>query len=457
MSEDRGKILSFHQSGEQLRRKAKAAVLSGDIPRALKLYRTAIEQNPDDQQLGLAYASLLYQNSCWRASLRESCRLLCRFPAEEKYYGLIYRNLLALGEDRSACTAYERYMLHLYHHPEDGLSLNEEMPPIPEKPPKSRYYRLLARIRKSLDHQDYDKANELLMHANRDTFPDEDPVRDVLEIEVMLKIGLEQDAYSRICRMMDEGRLDAHQAIGLIGPTVNEFGGELTARLLLYATAVAQSPKELYAMVRACIISQQTNLAISAIESILHEEPYRVDALYNLAMAYIHAGNLRTAAHYIGICYQVDPADADVDVLYRILMDSLRLKKDAKEIQQLPIPLFGNQVTMSGIISRRHYAELLRNPDEAARELVKWSEVNRLMNTLPRIAPLHEELAACSEKMEPHDRNTFLRIMLLTASPSRELAEKLDSLIRNSGDFYDIPVNEGGRLKIRSLRDLYNR
>ena len=58
MSDNRrnGKILSFRQSGEQLRKKAEGAFRSGDVLKALKLYRSALEQDPDDQQTGLRYA-----------------------------------------------------------------------------------------------------------------------------------------------------------------------------------------------------------------------------------------------------------------------------------------------------------------------------------------------------------------------------------------------------------------
>ena len=75
-----GKVLSFHRSGEELRSKASWAEKDDDVLHALQLYRTALEQDQDDLLTGIAYARLLWENGCWRSSLRECWRLLGRYP-----------------------------------------------------------------------------------------------------------------------------------------------------------------------------------------------------------------------------------------------------------------------------------------------------------------------------------------------------------------------------------------
>ena len=459
MSDNRrnGKILSFRQSGEQLRKKAEGAFRSGDVLRALKLYRSALEQDPDDQQTGLRYAVLLYENSCWRSSLKESYRLLSRFPEEEKYYGLIYRNLLALGEERSACVAYERYMMHLYKNPQDGLNLNEEDPPVPPRPPRARYHRLLRRIHRLMEKGDVDRANHLLVHAGRDPFPKDDPVRDLLEIQLMNMTGLQDEAYAITEGMMEAGRLNASQALALIPAMHPIWGPEFTARLLLYAAAVAQTPVEVYDTVRECLQHHQPSMAVSMLKTLLHEEPMRMDVLYDLAVASIQAGDLRTALESVTTCCQLDSCDADAHMLYGLVTDAVRDENEAEAIQKLSIPLYGAAVSISGLIDRQLYEKAVSSPEELAGELVSWSRQSRLMDNLSQMGSLHGDFSRCAAHMPLEERRAFLRIMLLTANPAPAEAAAIETLIRDSGDLADLPVCKAGLLTIRTLEDPYNR
>lgn len=455
--QENGRILSFHQSGEQLRQRAEAALRSGDVLRALKLYRNALEQDPDDQQSGMAYAVLLYENSCWRSSLRESYRLLSRFPEEEKYYGLIYRNLLALGEERSACVAYERYMMHLYKNPGDGLNLNEEDPPIPPKPAKARYHRLLVRIHRLMEKGELDKANHLLVHANRSIFPADDPVRELLEIELMNKTGFQDEAYALTEGLIDMGRLNASQALALIPSMHPIWGAEFTGRLLLYAAAVAQTPVEVYDTVQECLKHEQPKLAISTLKTLLHEEPLRMDVLYDLCVASIKIGDFQTAYDSISTCIQLDSCDADVHVLFSFLTDALRNETELKALTMLRVPPYGAAVTISGVISCRVYADLEQNLEETAQELVRWYQQCRLMDNLYQMAHLRSLFIRCAAHMPLRERKAFLRIMLLVGNPTAAEAEAIENLLRDSGDLADLPVNRAGLLTIRTLEDTYDR
>lgn len=449
-----GKVLSFHRSGDELRSKASFAERDDDVLHALQLYRTALEQDQDDLLTGIAYARLLWENGCWRSSLRECWRLLGRYPEEEKLYGLIYRNLLALGEDRSACAAYERYMLHLYHNPDQGLNLNEVEPPIPEKPPRARYHRLLGRIHRLMEKGDIDRANRLLCHAERSIFPADDPVRELLEIQLMVMTGLTEEAVQMAEGLLDRGRLNASQALALIPLLQPLADHDFIAGLLLYATSVAQTPQEVYDTVRECLRCRQPRLAHDTLYTAMdeREQPLRLDCQYDLAVAALYAGELDTARKYLRICYQTDPMDSNVDYLYRLLDEVHRMQLAPEDYPRLPVTLYGAEKPACIGLLREKYEELLRDADKAEEHLHLWSEMNLLMDCIAWLPELHEKLFTFSGRMVPRDRSAFLRMLLLCANPSKDLTRRILDRLRAGGNKGDVAYIRSGVLVIEPLQ-----
>ena len=446
-----GRILSFNQSGEELRSKAAQAARAGDILRALKWYRTAIEQDPDDAVAGMEYAVLLLRCGCWRSSLRESCRLLSRFPGEEKYYGLVYRNLLALEENRSACAAYERYMLHLYHHPDDGLNLNEQDPPVPPPPTRNRFHRLLKRIHRQLEKGDVNRASYLLAHANRSIFPAKDPVRDLLEIQLMTMTGLQQEAVDMVDGMVQAGELNASQALALIPLMHPLTDAAFTTRLLIYAVTGAETPVEVFDTVQECLRCRQPKLAISLLETLLQQQPNRLDCLYDLAAIAIRNGDVDTALDYARICYRTDPVDADVSFFYRLLVDAQHMNLDLELLKKLPVALSGSAVTPASALCRPRYQQLLEDPAEAAEELVQWSEQCRLMDLSAQMPDLHLRLIDCAAHMPAKERCAFLRMLLLCGNPHPLVVKAVRESLKECGSTEDVAYIRRGVLTVEPL------
>lgn len=446
-----GRILSFSQSGDALRSRAKAAARTGDAVRAIKWYRAAIEQHPEDALSGVDYAVLLRQCGCWRSSLRESYRLISRFPGEEKYYGLVYRNLLALGEERSACAAYERYMLHLYHNPEGGLNLNEEEPPVPTPPTRNRFHRLLKRIHRLLEKGDVDRASYLLAHANRSIFPAHDPVRDLLEIQLMTMTGLQQEAVDMVDGMLQAGELNASQALALIPLMQPLTDANFVTRLLVCAVLSAETPAEVYDTVGECLHCHQPRLAVSLLESILHMQPNRMDCLFDRAVIALRAGDAETALDYARICYRLDPVDSSVDFLFRLLLDAGRLKLDAEAIKKLPVALYGSAVNVAGALARPRYMRLLEDPAAAAEELMVWAEQSRLMDLAAQLPDLHMGLVGCAAHMPPEERCAFLRMLLLCGDPAPVVVDIIFETLKQCGCTGNVAYIRRGVLTVEPL------
>ncbi|MBE5793562.1 MAG: hypothetical protein E7323_02640 [Clostridiales bacterium] len=448
--------IDFSKPDSRWLKKAHTARVNGDVEKAVQLYRTAVEQNPDDFDTGLCYALYLWEIDCWRSSLRECYRLLCLFPEEEKLYGLIYRNLLALGLEDDARFAYEHYMAYLYQNPEGGLNLNEENPPMPDKPPKRRFKHLLLRVTRLMERGEYDRANHLLVHATHPSFPKYSVLRDLLEVQLMAKTGLEEEAAQIVHGMVDEGLLNASQALALL-PLMSQLDGpEYAGKLLLYACSVAMDPNELRDVTGACLGLGQSGLAVSILQNLAQEYAYRIDLLYQLAVAYLHNGDVKAAWQLVQKCYQLDPCDAAVNYFYRLMTDSVQSGATAEEILKMPLTLYGSANNVGRLVTQLHIHELFtqNSPEEAVEQLMSYPEQARALDGL---CMANEEdlnsLRNGSYALPPDQRNTLLRLVLLFGDLKEEMATKfLEDLaaIRVTGQ---VTILRRGRLSAETVED----
>jgi len=419
--------VDFNKPDSRWLKKARIARDAGQVEKAVQLFRTAVEQNPGDWETGLSYALYLWEIDCWRSSLRECYRLLCQFPKEEKLYGLIYRNLLCLGLEDDACFAYEHYMAYLYHNPEGGLNLNEENPPMPVKPPKRRFKRLLLRAARLLDKGDFDRANHLLMHASHPTFPQQSVLRNLLEVQLMAKTGMEEEAMETVHMMVDGGELNASQALALL-PLMSQLeGAEYAGQLLLYAASVARDPSEVRDISGACLGLGQAGLAVSILENLAQDNEYRIDLLYQLAVASLNNGDVKSAWQLIQKCYQLDPCDAAVDYFYRLMTDSVASGATAEDILKMPLTLYGSANNVGRMVVQLHIHELLtqHTPEEAVELLMSYPEQARALDGLCMTSEedLHLLLNA-AYTLPPEERETLLRLVLLFGDLDEKMATR---------------------------------
>ena len=450
--------VDFQKPDSRWLRKAHIARDAGQVEKAVQLFRTAVEQNPADLEAGLSFALYLWEIECWRYSLRECYRLLCQFPQEEKLYGLMYRNLLALGLEEDACFAYEHYMAYLYHNPEGGLNLNEENPPMPEKPAKRRFKHLLLRAARLLERGEYDRANHLLVHATHPTFPQHSVLRDLLEVQLMAKTGLEEHAMDTVHLMVENDELNASQALALM-PLMSQLeGAEYAGKLLLYAASVAQDPSEVRDVTGACLGLGQAGLAVSILENLAEEHPYRIDLLYQLAVAYLHSGEVKPAWQLIQKCYQLDPCDAAVDYFYRLMTDSVSSGATAQEILKMPLTLYGSANNVGRMVTQLHIHELLtqNTPEEAAQLLMNYPEQARALDGLCMTGDDDLLLLLnAAYQLPPDERETLLRLVLLFGDLNEEMAAKALcdlAAIKVTGQ---VPLLRKGRLTAETVEDYF--
>lgn len=441
--------IDFTKPDDRFLEKARAARDAEDLPRALQLYRTVVEKAPDLWEAGLEYAVLLWQCSCWRSSLRECYRLLGWHPRQEKLYGLIYRNLLALDMDDNARYAYERYMMHLYKNPEDGLNLGEEHPPIPEKPARKRYARLLARATRQMEKGNSDKANRLLMHANTGAFPKHDTLRTILEVHLMDQMGMEEEAAAIVDDMVQSRELDAAQALALVTLMQRLRGAAYAGNLLIYAAETAQGTTDVYDTARYCLMQQQPRLADSMLSDILSDTPYRLDALYDHALIKLHLNDINAAAKLINLCWQLDPGDGDVDYLYRLITEARQEKLSARDLLRLPLPLYGSPASLGRALALMNYRQMVEVflPKQVLGEVMGYMPQCRLLDCLQVMDPkLMQRYVRISKKQEPAGEEAILRMFLLFADPKEEILEMITARLSALGVEGEVAAVRDGKL-----------
>lgn len=449
--------IDFRKPDERWLKKAHTARENGDVERAVQLYRKAVEQNPADWETGLCYARYLWELSCWHASNRECLRLLAMEPDNHKVYGLMYRNYLCMDDQPNARFAYEKYMMHLYRNPEDGLNLNEEDPPIPEKPPKRRYEHLLNRIRKLLDQGAYDKANHLLVHANHPTFPKESTERDLLEVELMFRTGLVEDANNIVYGMVAEGKLNACQALSLMPMMCDQENREYVFHLLLYACLNADSPQEVSRTVSLAVKLGQPGLGKKMLDNLLQLEPYRLDALYQLAACQLYLDDLKAARKAIQLCYQLDPCDPEVDFFYRVIQDGVDNHYSCEKVLEMPLSFYDAPISYGRLAMQLQMAQTMseNDLDENLSLLMSWPDQNKLMEALHQNGePMVESLMDGAACLEEADQELFLRRMLLTGGLNQAWEDEAFQMLSELGISGMIPIVRKNRLMERMLEEM---
>lgn len=403
--------VDFAKPADKLLELAREAKKNGRTEHAMALYRAVLKKEMRHFEAGLELAVLLWESGMWQTSYQECCRLYALYPRQEKLFGLMYRNLLAIGLEDDARFAYERYMLHLYHHPEDGLNLGESDPPIPEKPPRHRYERLLDRAMRHMSAGRLSRANRLLMHANRRAFPCHDLRRSLLEVHLMHRMGMDEEAAAIVDGMVQEHRLTAEYALEMMDLMYELRGPEYAGRLLLYAAAVAESCIEVHMVVRAALAYEQPSLAESMLIDLAYEYPKRLDVVYNMAVIAAWRDQRAAACEHIRHCMALAPTCAEVNGLNRLLQNAIEENK-GKTISAMPLRPYGSGGGMSRLADVLYFAEM--DDDSLLKCMTAYPQQPRLADAMVAMPPvLKNHILTLAQQLERSEEEAFLRLCLM--------------------------------------------
>ncbi|MBE5815996.1 MAG: hypothetical protein E7320_12510 [Clostridiales bacterium] len=423
--------IDFSNPAEKLLQLARESKNKPNTTHTMALYRAVLEKDMRHFEAGLELAVLLWKRGQWQTSYQECCRLYALWPNEEKLFGLMYRNLLAIGLEDDARFAYERYMLHLYHHPEDGLNLGESDPPIPEKPTRNRYERLLDRAMRHISTGRLDRANRLLCHANRRIFPSYDLRRSLLEVHLMHRMGMDEEAIAIVDGMVQAHELTATFALEMMELMYELRGPEYAGRLLLYAASVAENCMEVHEVMRTALYYGQPSLAESMLADLLGQHADRLDAVYDMAVIAAWRDERARACELSQMCMEAAPTCAEVNGLYQLFKTDMRENK-GKAISGMPLRPYGSGSGISRMMDALHFAEM--NDQELLRAMTAYPLQPRLVDAMVAMPPaLQERTIGLAAQLEAADEEAFLRLCLLWSGLSLPMCWSIVKRLRELG------------------------
>ena len=283
----------------------------GNRRRAAALLRHAVSLSPADNDLRMEYAKTLQEMECYEASNRAAFGVLVLNPRQYACYGLIGRNMLALGHEQEAMDAFSRYLLAVKRagavaefdevmvELEDyGLNLSRI---------RERHEAMLNIAGRRLARNDIPGAKRAMARAL--------PARDLDDRYDSLNALLMQsegDAYGAVlsaARACRRNPASARARCTLAGTFVNLGKRARGASALLQAALCCQTAQDelLYCYTAASL--GYPELALCVLRRALKLSPDRLPAMFNAGVTLLKLGRVSAAEPLLHRCRDLDPAD----------------------------------------------------------------------------------------------------------------------------------------------------
>ncbi|MBE5801595.1 MAG: hypothetical protein E7319_04835 [Clostridiales bacterium] len=450
--------------------RAAEARRKGDLIKALTLLRHACQIDPSNGDALLDQAYVLWKLDCYEASFRECCRALAWNPQATRAYGLMYHNLMELERFHEGKAALENYMSHISAHPKEiNLWDEQELYPVAqEKRFARRFNGLLRRISRALEKNDISQASRLLALAHAGRFPEDAPMRDMLEAQLLEKAGLTQEAAEVAKGLLTEQRLLPEEAAALC-PMLLRLGERAAATgALLFACAAADTPRSVYFAMQTALAYGQYSLAMDLLMRQLEQRPDRLPLLYDMAVLCLRQGDLLTARDYITRCHEIDPYDPDVHYLFQMVGELMQ--EDAPvtvEAIAREMPLYAAPMSFGRLFARLQVDRLLMSHgvEEFAVMLQKEPELQRqflsaLQDRSTSLEIVLAATAACMDGikpagMDPHLHSNagraMLRMALMTINPSPVMEDVIiKTLLMMGAEPPFLVLSDGGMRQVSS-------
>lgn len=311
MNAKTGEIVGLERSAEYWMARAARHRRLGDRRRAAALLRHALAIAPADGELRMEYAKTLQEMECYEASNRAAFAALPQSPRRYACYGLIGRNMLALGYEQEAMDAFSRYLLAVkrtgaqaefdseldelesYENEPFGLRARHETQMDAAgrhlaggDVPGARRALERARPARMLDDR-FDSLNALLRHAEGDA---QGAVRSA-------KRAVRHSPYS----------VRARCTLASVAAQAGQRTAAASALLAAAARCQCAQDEQLVCLTAATLGMPQ--LALPVLRRSLKSSPDRLPALFNMGVALLMLGRLDAAEPYLQRCRDLDPAD----------------------------------------------------------------------------------------------------------------------------------------------------
>lgn len=314
-------IFRLQRSSTYWAGRAQRHLRAGNRRRAAALLRHALTLAPQDSALRMEYAKTLQDMECYEASNREAFGALTRDPRRYALYGVIGRNMLALGHEQEAMDAFARYLLAV-RRSGDVPEFDEELEELEEfetgRPDiRARHDALLNIAGRRLARGAVEAAERALAAAL--------PARDA------------DDRYDCLLSLLGQAKGDARRAVqsaqraSLRNPWsaralctlagAYAYAGERVkaASALLKASLRCQGAQDEQLLCYSAASLGFPELSMCALRRALKWSPERLPAAYDLCVTLLKLGRLDDAEGLAHMCRDLDPSDVPARSTHRTI------------------------------------------------------------------------------------------------------------------------------------------
>ncbi len=423
-------------------RRAEKSKQAGNLIRAAVLERHAARTDPAYEAAPASYAFTLSQLHCYEASNREAFAALAYDPSRFALYGLIGRNMIAMGRRQEAMDAFFMYLDRRRDEldtlpPWDSDVLDMEQayyePPIRRR---ARLNGLLGMALRRMGQGDMAGAWRALARARRKPFQGQYARREELTALYLELAGQPERALLFARRVVRLRPYDAQLAASAASLFWRLGSRKEASAALLRAAMCAGSPAD---ELLVCLVSEQMNapqVAHGMLMRGLERRADRYPLCYNMAVCLLKMGRLGEALGYIHLCRELDPDDVPGEVLFQRMQALEGLTGKALERE-------AEQISYYGVMSPRELEDCLapvknllsEGPQALARAMLAdgklWARMLYLF-TLPAEWASGLLPALCTA-MPGAQAQRFLRETLLTGPADSQVKRVAAALLTAMG------------------------
>ena len=335
MNGNAGEIIKLQRPSAYWVRRASRHRREGNRKRAAALLRHALAQSPADGDLRLEYAKTLQEMECYEASNRVAFGALTRNPRSYAGYGLIGRNMLALGHAQEAMDAFSRYLLAArragdtaeYDDDLDALEQHE----LAMRELRARHETMLTIATNRLAKGDLDGVRRALDRAI--AAQDIDDRYDALQALLYQEQGDLVAATASAERACKRNRGSARAWCTLAGIYCQQGMRSKGAAALLMAAhqCIGTQDEQLYCYAAASL--GFPSLALTVLRRSLKLSPDRLPAVFDACITMLKLGRIDAAEPLIHQCRDLDPSDVPARCTQRTIEQWRDLELNPEQVR----------------------------------------------------------------------------------------------------------------------------
>ena len=321
MSDRPGEVIRFQRPSAYWMGRAARHRREGNRRRAAALLRHAVALSPTDSDLRLQYARALQDMACYEASNRAAFGALTLDPRRYVCYGLIGRNMLALGNPQEAMDAFSRYLWAVRHSGGEA-EFDEELDQLEDyensRPRlKARFEAQLGIASRRLADGDLDGAEHALDRAR--PLEELDDRYDSLRA-LLLQARGDGNAALRVARRACKRNPQSARAFCSLAGAWYLLGNRARcASALLSAAARCVCPQDEQLVCYSAVNLGFPELALCVLRRALKENPDRLPSIFDACVIMLRLGRLEDAESFVHHCRALDPSDVPSLCAYRTI------------------------------------------------------------------------------------------------------------------------------------------